>query len=162
MTQGELSLAGQMRKPDGKPRVAFQPTELISRFYPAPCRGRKGQTSVIFSTYQWLSAAPAKLRDWSAYTRLLVDVKGSVAAKLRLFIEDDFIEPPVVAAYDVPPGEWVTLELDLARAVRQRKLNTSRMVNLWIAANPSRDGTFKLDNIRVARGKAPSPHKVLR
>ncbi len=160
-TQGELSLAGQMRKPDGKPRVPFQTTELISRFYPAPCRGRQGQTSVIFSTYQWLRAAPAGLRDWSAYTKLLADVKVSVPTTIRLFIEDDLLEPPVVAAYDVKPGKWVTLELDLARAARQRKLDTTDMVNLWITANPSRDGTFKLDNIRVAKGRTASPFKVL-
>ncbi len=162
VTQGELALGGQMPKPDGRPRVPFRSTELISRFYPAPCRGRQGQTCVIFSTYQWLRAAPAELRDWSAYRALLADVKVSAATAVRVFVEDDFIEPPVVATYDVPPGEWVTLELDIARAARQRKLNTKDMVNLWIAAAPSRDGTFKLDNIRVAKGRTRSPYRVLR
>jgi len=161
-TEGELSLAGKMRKADGKPRVPFQTTELIRRFYPAPCRGRKGQTCVIFSTYQWLRAAPAKLRDWSPYSRLRADVKVSVATTVRLFVEDDFIEPPVAASYDVPPGKWVTLELDLARAARQRKLNTRDIVNLWITATPSADGKFNLDNIRVASGRTAPRLKALR
>jgi len=159
-TEGAYSLTAGMRATTGKipwgTRYVKTPYHL--NYYPVP---RGGETSVVMMTYGLLSRTPAAYRDWSKYDKLLVDVKLTVPAKIRLWVEDDFLEPPAVRGYDVKAGAWVTLSFDLAQAVRERGLDTKNIVNFWITANTKKGGTIRIDNIRVAKAAVKPKLKVL-
>lgn len=87
----------------------------------------------LLNTAGWLDVAIP--RDWSGWDLLRVDVfiQNAQAESLMLEVEDDIVEPPVSLTYPEPEtGKWVTLEMDLSRAVTERGLNLSKMNNIWI------------------------------
>ncbi len=75
-------------------------------------------------------------KDWTGYDLLRVDVCVETAEQVRhlmLEVEDNLVEPPVSVTFDAPPaGKWVTLEMDLGKAVEERKLDLSNMAHIWV------------------------------
>lgn len=122
----------------------------------------------VFNTDPWFGAAfPA---DWSGWDLLRVDVKviRDGPSTLMLEVEDAVIEPPASFSYEgVKPNAWTTLEMDLGKAVEERKLDLKRMTNIFVRFDgrkdtPAADEKAKakgkeagivvlLDNIRLAR-----------
>ena len=128
-------------------------------------------------------------KDWTGYDLLRVDVCVETAEQVKqlmLEVEDNLVEPPVSVTFDAPPGgKWVTLEMDLVNAVRERKLGLANMAHIWVRAvmkdleessrrmhQLMRDpaGAEELeklrfrayvDNIRLAKKGVPSAHPVL-
>ncbi len=94
----------------------------------------------LFNTQSWYKGVfPA---DWSGWDCLRVDVKvaHNRPVTILLEVEDELVEPPVSQTYaGVKPGEWVTLELDLRRAVEERKLNLAKMCNIFIRFDGRKD-----------------------
>lgn len=145
------------------------------------------RTPEIFNTSGWYEMVFPK--DWSGYELLRVDVCIETAdqvAKLMLEVEDEQVEPPVSLTFDPPPaGKWVTLEMDLAQAARERKLDVKNMANIWVRVDLKdmletvrrlhrlvRDPAGKeeveqlrfrawVDNVRLAKRGAPSAYPVL-
>jgi hypothetical protein len=115
----------------------------------------------------WLPA------DWSGFALLRMDVRSSEAAmRVRVMLEDEIATPPTMRLFQVPAGQWVTLEVDLAAAsaVRDmpltdaqakrlgtpvagiRTLNPARMANLLIVLEQCDAATeVLLDNLRLVR-----------
>jgi hypothetical protein len=91
------------------------------------------------------------LRNWSRYDCLRIDFKSTKPIKVWLTVEDEEIEPPVARTYDVPPGKWVTLELDLNRAARERELDLRHITNFHLLGRVKDRATVRVDNVRVAR-----------
>lgn len=51
---------------------------------------------------------------------------------LMLEVEDNLVESPVSVTFEAPPaGKWVTLEMDLNRAVEERKLDLKNMAHIY-------------------------------
>lgn len=161
-TQGELSLVVRVGPANPKGlEPTYRRTDFLSHFYPSVYASM--ETRHLMSTFQWLSKGRRDLRDWSGYGRLRADVRcDDASAELRWAVEDDVIEPPVVTTYRVPKGRWVTLELDLERAVEARGLDLRRMANFWFLGVADRAADLRIDNVRLARPDAPASHPVLR
>ena len=71
--------------------------------------------------------------DWSEYDLLRLDAHGEeVKQTIRVVLEDEEIGPPIVRNLTVEPGKWVTLEIDLRAAARERGLDLKRMATLAI------------------------------
>src|SRR5262245_38669695 len=71
--------------------------------------------------------------DWSDYDLLRLDAHGEeVKQTIRVLLEDEEICPPIVRNLIVEPGRWVTLEIDLRAAARERGLDLRRMASLAI------------------------------
>jgi hypothetical protein len=161
-TEGELALvaaAGPASPQKFEP--TYRETEFLSRFYPDIRGGR--QARLMLTTFQWLAKAAPDLRDWSGHDRLWIDARAdTAAAEVRLAVEDAVLEPPVVRAYTLPAGRWVTLELDLREAVRARGLDLARIANFWLLGRAPRRTEMRLDNIRIVRGGASSAHEIWR
>ncbi|MCX7804838.1 MAG: hypothetical protein N3A38_06570 [Planctomycetota bacterium] len=159
-TEGTHSLVADVSPPPGGPPhgIPFRSTPYLSKYYPVPGK----ETRVVLQTYQWLTSLPSGYRDWSACDRLLMDVRLTVESRVRLWVEDGEIEPPVVRSYEVPAGNWVTLEMDLDRAARERGLDLKEIVNFWVTVNPKGAGRIRIDNIRVERGGSEARLPVLR
>ena len=125
--------------------------------------------------------------DWSGYELLRIDMfvhKVDQVDCFRMEIEDDLVEPPVSITYPVPPaGKWITLELDLEKAVTERKLNLKKMRNMWIRMNikdaekhalemqeirkkldliEKKRFTANLDNIRLAKRGTASKYPIIK
>ncbi|MFH1023193.1 MAG: sialidase family protein [Planctomycetota bacterium] len=110
--------------------------------------------------------------DWSGYARLRMDLKSTKsAARVRVQLYDEIAAPPVIRFFDVPAGEWVTLDCDLAGAsklhemklsaetakavgapvAKVRLFNPARMAAMLVVIEHSEAATeFILDNIRLA------------
>ncbi|MFH0918722.1 MAG: T9SS type A sorting domain-containing protein [Fibrobacterota bacterium] len=109
--------------------------------------------------------------DWSGYAKLWIDLKipGSVGARIRLELEDKYLRTPIVRNYQVPAGQWVTLEVDLLRAVSERGMDLTRMsalqmmITALLSSMASSDSLRpRVDNIRLAEADAePSGATVL-
>jgi hypothetical protein len=113
------------------------------------------RTGRVISGYGWMSRAIET--DWSGRRFLRMDFKTAVAGTLCLELEDAEIAEPVVRRFVVPAGKWVTLQVDLGEAARQRKLDLARMatLRLMVLAFERRvprgeTAMVKLDNIRLA------------
>ena len=118
-------------------------------------------------------------RGWSGYELLRIDIRAERPetghdTQVRLFICDDVLDPPLVCHYDLKPKRWVTIELDLGRAVKERDLNLKQMRFFLLGLGPDqkyrkprtrRDrekGIVYVDNIRLARRDAPARLPVLK
>ena len=87
----------------------------------------------LLNTAGWFDLAFPE--DWSGYDSLRIDVllESDEVEALLFEIEDDFVEPPVSLTYKNPAhGRWITLELDLGKAVKDRKLDLKIMKNIWL------------------------------
>lgn len=108
--------------------------------------------------------------DWSDYDLLRLDVLGEeVRQTLRISLEDEEIGPPVVRNFVVEPGQWVTLEVDLRAAARERSLDLKRMATLVVgvtrldgARKPGKPYVALLDNLRLSPHKAPARLPIVR
>jgi hypothetical protein len=108
--------------------------------------------------------------DWSDYDLLRLDAYGEeVKQTIRVVLEDEEISPPIVRNLVVEPGKWVTLEIDLRGAAKERGLDLKRMATLAIGvaelgAQPKtvREHTALIDNLRLARQKTPAALPVVR
>ncbi len=140
----------------------------------------------LLNTAGWFDVAFP--RDWTGWDLLRVDVfiENAQAESLMLEVEDDLVEPPVSLTYPMPePGRWVTLEMDLAQAVKARGLNLAKMNNIWVRMKqkdiseqtrkmrelwkaqdkPGLEAlrtTAYVDNIRLCKAGAPCATPVLR
>lgn len=129
-------------------------------------------------------------KDWTGWDLLRVDVCVETAEQVKslmLEVEDNLVEPPVSLTFEAPPaGKWVTLEMDLNRAVEERKLDLKNMAHIWIRVEMKnleettrrmhklvRDPAGKeeleklkfrayVDNIRLAKKDAVSVYPVLK
>ncbi len=133
----------------------------------------------LFNTQSWFKGVfPA---DWSGWDGLRVDVKvvHDRPATILVEVEDELVEPPVSQTYaGIKPGAWVTLELDLRKAVEERKLDLARICNIFVrfdgrkdipemsGGNRPREVLERLaayvDNIRLCRAGAPCATPVLK
>jgi hypothetical protein len=150
-TEGETALVATVGPVKAERlEASYRRTEFLSDFYP----GLRGNFEAhrVMTTFQWLTRADASLRDWSGYDFLRIDVRTEkTPVKLRLALEDEILEPPVMRTYQVPPGKWVTLELDLNQAVRARGLRLDEIANFWLLGRASRRAEVRIDNIRIAK-----------
>jgi hypothetical protein len=102
--------------------------------------------------------------DWSEYDLLRLDAHGEeVKQTIRIMLEDEEISPPIVRNFTVEPGKWMTLEIDLRTAVKERGLNLKRMATLAIGVaelsekpKTARQHTALIDNLRLARRDVPA------
>lgn len=161
-TEGELALVTTARPANPKGLSAsFEQTEFLSHFYPS-ARDRF-EAELLMTTFQWLSKSRPELRDWSGYDLLRMDVRCEEApVEVWLALEDNILEPPVVRTFSVPTGEWVTIELDLKKAVQIRELDLARIANFWLIGRASVRSTMRIDNIRIAKRGVAADYKVLR
>jgi hypothetical protein len=108
--------------------------------------------------------------DWSEYDRFRVDAYvEDVKQTVRIVLEDEEIGPPIVRNITVDPGKWVTLEIDLRQAVKERGLDLKKMATLTIGIGdiPDKGKTERrpsalIDNLRLSRRNAPSKLPVVR
>jgi len=123
------------------------------------------RTGLVLNTYGWFKRAmPA---DWSDFDAFRMDVKSdTVDLKVLLELEDAFIPDPVVRRYEVPAGKWVTLEVDLKQAARQRWLDLKTMAALRLIATEMgtlvRGAVVRVDNLRLVKAGAPNALPLLR
>ena len=155
-TEGTQALVARARP--GRRQTSFERTPFQQRFYPV--LRESSEASVVLTTFQWLAYAPADLRDWSGFDLLRVDVKSDRRVALRIEIEDELIEPPVLAQFDCPDGDWQTLELDLRAAARVRGLDLKRMTNVYLLASPDDDTRLRVDNLRLVKAGAANKFAV--
>ena len=122
--------------------------------------------AIVFSALRFMRESICG--DWSSYAYLRFDTKSDAARSLRVIIEDEEIEPPVVSVVQVPEGEWVTAEVNLQDAVSKRDLDLTRIVNLTILVETgyhhrqSADGVLLVDNIRIGRKGSHATLPVVR
>jgi len=138
-----------------------KPGELADT-YPLVQRARNGMAAKsIFNNITWPKECFEK--DWSGYDLLRVDLWSKIGmAKVWLIIEDEKIEPPVLSiAENLPKGKWVTVELDLAKAVKERGLDLKKMVNIIILALTDGGNNILIDNIRLCKKGAKAKYKLL-
>ena len=86
-------------------------------------RWRSGR---VFRTLGWFQKVMPQ--DWSGYPLLRLDYRtDGPAVRLRMEVEDMFLSFPVAQSFRVPGNKWVTLEVDLEKAVKERRLDLKRM-----------------------------------
>ena len=161
-TEGELALVTTAHPANPKKLDAsFEQTEFLSHYYPS-ARDRF-EADLLMTTFQWLSKARPDLRDWSGYDLLRMDIRCKEApVEVWLALEDNIIEPPVMRKFKVPTGKWVTLELDLNKAVKAREMDLAKIANFWLIGRASAHSVMRIDNIRIARRGAAAEYEVLR
>ncbi len=161
-TEGELALVTTARPANPKGlEASFVQTDFLSQYYPS-ARDRF-EAELLMTTFQWLSKSRPQLRDWSGYERLLMDVRCEEASvEVWLAVEDDIMEPPVVRKFNAPKGKWVTLEVDLKKAVEVRQMDLSKITNFWLMGRAPVRTTVRIDNIRIAKRDVDAAYKVLR
>ena len=149
-TQGEYALSRKTRYRSGGPGEVIPHYPLL----------RRGCTRIL-NTFAWPEECFAK--DWSGYDLLRIDVRFEAGAeKLWVEIEDDVVEPPVARTFsNLPGGRWVTVEVNLKRAVAERGLDLRRMANIWLVAKCEK-GNILVDNIRLAKRAARARHQLMR
>jgi len=160
-TQGEFALHHwvtsevlAVRTMQGRRLQEFSlPAQLAYYYRPFP-----GPLMIVNGFHWWREALPV---DWSEYEVLRLDVfventRGPAGLVLRVALEDEEVEPPVVRFFDVPDRQAVTLELDLRRAAQLRDLDLTKLVDWWLAVEQSQGATHVyVDNIRLAKRNAP-------
>ena len=159
-TEGEMALVATVGPPNPQAlKPTYQQTDFLSHYYPN-LRGNV-EAYRLMTSFQWLARADPALRDWSGYDLMRVDVRcDAVPVELRLALEDDVLEPPVMRVYRIPKGRWVTIELDLNEAVKARGLKLATITNFWLLGRASERAEMRIDNIRIvkrerARGARP-------
>ena len=161
-TEGDLSLVSRVGPANPKGvKPTYRQTEFLSHYYPSLYASLEARH--LMTTFQWLARGRRDLRDWRGYDLLRADVRCDDASpELRWALEDNVIEPPVVTTYRVPQGRWVTLELDLARAVEARGLDLGNVANFWFLGVAGKSAEVRFDNVRLAKRGTPAAHEVLR
>ena len=157
-TEGKQALVRSVRP--GRRQLSFRRFPFQERYYPVLRSG--SDASVILNTFQWLAHTRGDLRDWSGWDRLWVDVKTVKPLEVRLWLEDETIEPPVTRTFQVPAGGWVTLEVDLEAAGRDRGLDLKHVANFYLLAVAGESTTVHVDNVRLVRKDAAGGPEVLR
>jgi len=158
VTEGRLALAAKVG-PNRANNHQFQSTPLIDRCYPVL---RRGETSVILNTFGFLARSGSDLGQWAGYDLLRLDLRAESKLHVWVAVEDDLIEPPVVCEFDVPGGSWITLEVDLRKAVSQRDLDLAKIANFWVLGRSAQGTEVRVDNIRLARTGTAAKLGVLR
>ena len=64
----------------------------------------------------------------------------------------------MVGNFDVSGGEWVTLELDLEEAAKERGLELNCMWRMWMCVDSARK--CQLKDIRLAQADTPSEYPI--
>jgi hypothetical protein len=157
-TEGRLALAAKVG-PNAKSSPEFVSTPVIDRCYPVV---RGGRTSVVLNTFGFLARSGSELGNWSGYDLFRLDLRAEANVHLWVAVEDDLIEPPVVCEYDVPAGRWVTLEVDLRKAVQERDLDLKKIANFWVLGRCAQATEVRVDNVRLATAGAALGLEVLR
>jgi len=113
----------------------------------------------LMTTFGW--AEKCFPTDWSGYERFRMDVWSEKGVEyLWLMIEDDLVEPAIVRTFKIPAGKWVTVEIDLEKAIAVRGLDLKKMANIRIKGKGR--GNVLIDNIRLAKKKAQLKHALLK
>jgi len=100
--------------------------------------------------------------DWTGFDLLRVDVKSTVQVKMRICIEDLYTEPWLGATYDVPAGKWVTLDMNIAKAAKERSFDFKHIASLLLVGIESpKPPQILVDNIRLATKGASAKHVLL-
>jgi hypothetical protein len=102
--------------------------------------------------------------DWSGYERLRFDAKCGAAAVIHMGVEDADIQPPVLRRFSIPAGKWVTVEVDLTRAVEARGMDLASMANFWLVLEEmEKPAALLLDNVRqMANMPFPASETLLK
>jgi len=116
------------------------------------------RTGGVLRTLGWFDKVFPE--DWSGWPLLRLDFRtDGPAVRPRLEIEDRFLPFPIVQEFNVPGNQWVTLEVDLEAAAKERRLDPRHMAHLllmiWSVPDGTREFTCYLDNLRLARRDAP-------
>ena len=161
-TEGDLALVTTVGPANPrKLKAAYRQTDFLSHFYPNVRDNLEAHR--LMATFQWLTRADPRLRDWSGYDLLWMDVRCDAApVQLWLALEDDVVEPPVMRTYTLPKGKWVTLELDLGEATRTRGLELDKIANFWLLGRAPEQVEIRIDNIRIVHRGAPAAEELLR
>ena len=161
-TEGEMALVATVGPPNPQGlESTYRQTDFLSHFYPN-LRGNF-EAHRLITSFQWLAKADPALRDWSGYDLMRLDVRcDAVPVELRLALEDEVLEPPVMRVYRIPNGRWVTIELDLNEAVKARGLKLAKIANFWLLGRASGRAEVRIDNIRIAKRGAPLEHELIR
>ncbi|MFH1024496.1 MAG: sialidase family protein [Planctomycetota bacterium] len=153
-SQGKSSWLGKI-----KDQYGFLNTNGKEGFY------RRWRSGGVFRTLGWFDKVfPA---DWSDWPLLRVDFRtDGPAVRPRMEIEDLFLSFPVVSEFDVPGNTWVTLEVDLEKAIAQRRLDPKRIAHLllmiWSVPDGKREFACYMDNIRLAKRDAPATLPIVK
>jgi len=153
-SQGEYALSYKMTD------TRSNPGEILPH-YPLCSGYTGGGTAPLIDTLGWPQECYAK--DWSGFDYLWIDIWCSEGlTAVWLHIEDELVEPPVSGTYkNIPKGTWVTLEIDLNKAVAERGLDLKKMLNIWIHATGPK-GNVLMDNFRLAKKGAKAKGRVLK
>lgn len=157
-TEGKQALVRSVGR--GRRQLSFKRTPYQRRYYPV--LRNASDARVILNAFQWLSHATGNLGDWSGYDLLWMDVKTDQALEVCLSVEDETIEPPVVRAFQLPADTWVTIEMDLRAAERDRGLDLAHIANFYLLGLPKERATVRVDNVRVVRRGTPGKLEILR
>ena len=161
-TEGEMALVARVGPPNPQGlEPTYRQTAFLSHYYPN-LRGNF-EAHRLMTSFQWLAKADPALRDWSGYDFMRVDVRcDTVPVELRLALEDDVLEPPVMRVYRIPESKWVTIELDLNEAARTRGLKLSKIANFWLLGRASELADVRIDNIRIVKRGVPAEYDLIR
>jgi len=160
-TEGEMALVATVGPPNPQGlKPTYRQTDFLSYYYPN-LRGNF-EAHHLMTSFQWLAKADPALRNWSGYDLMRVDVRcDALPVELRLALEDNVLEPPVMRVYRIPAGRWVTIELDLNEAVKARGLKLARIANFWLLGRGSKRADVRIDNIRVVKRGVPVEHDLI-
>ncbi|MFH0921164.1 MAG: hypothetical protein V1913_12490 [Fibrobacterota bacterium] len=122
------------------------------------------RTGCMMNTHGWFRRAMPG--DWSGFTKLWLDFKAKeTGATIRFDLEDEFIADPVTRTFLVPADQWVTLEINLAKAVQDRGLDLTKMANIMITVTELSTDVdtlrARVDNIRLAQQNASPGNGLL-
>src|SRR3989339_1864815 len=103
--------------------------------------------------------------DWSGYPKLWIDIKAEKAnAKISVQIEDDMTPYPqsMERVYDVPGGEWVTVEYDLKSAEDNNLLDLGKIISMYVVVKGlSAFSRVYMDNVRLAEATAVPSRQLI-
>jgi len=156
-TQGKNAFSGVIKVPFGNNKK-----DSVFHLDGGPNPNVYRWSKSCFSTFGWFrEAIPA---DWSGYDLFRIDIKSTKSEfEFLLEFEDEECDPPVSHRFTIKPGEWVSLEVDLAKMKEERGVNLKKMYNVWVFSWRNTGGTeILIDNLRLAKKGAAAKLKVLK
>ncbi len=127
------------------------------------------EVEAVFPGGRWAGAIVETMQyfDWSEYNKLACDIylpadaPLGLKAKFILTVGDNWQWVEMSRSYDLKPGEWVTVEADIAPgSIDWRRVEVGeafrqdiRKIDIRVESNnkPAYSGPFYIDNVRVIK-----------
>jgi hypothetical protein len=151
----KLPAPGEMYTFPGRHKDRFSGKRVIfsCRLFPVPEKALKASSIKIYGK-------EVKAPDWGGYDVIRVDIKTTRDMLIWWGIIDMKIQPPIVGNFNLKPGKWHTLEIDLEQAEKERKLDLSNMSAMWMYAGP--DGGGEIADFRLEKRGIKPKYTILR